>query len=75
MLTWPHLTPGQGHTIFHNVVYLGNVVVHNPKDETAIQQHMAIMNQVTNTFVKQNKSFFFLDHNKSLARSRRAPCR
>ena len=33
------------HTIFHNVAYLGSVVVHNPKDEAAIQQHMAVMNQ------------------------------
>ena len=34
-----------GHTIFHNVAFLGSVVVHNPKDEVAIQQHMAVMNQ------------------------------
>ena len=33
-----------GHTIFHNVAFLGSVVVHNPKDEVAIQQHMAVMN-------------------------------
>lgn len=37
------------HTIFHNVAYLGAVVVHNPKDESAIQQHMAVMNQVRQT--------------------------
>ena len=34
-----------GHTIFHNVAFLGSVVVHNPKDEAAIQQHMSVMNQ------------------------------
>ena len=32
-------------TIFHNVAYLGSAVVHNPKDEAAIKQHMAAMNK------------------------------
>lgn len=35
------------HTIFHNVAYLGSVTVHNPKDEAAIQEHMAVMNQAS----------------------------
>ena len=35
------------HTIFHNVVYLGAVTVHNPKDEAAIQEHMSVMNQAS----------------------------
>ena len=34
-----------GHTIFHNVSYLGSVRVDNPKDEATIQEHMTVMNQ------------------------------
>lgn len=47
VLSNENLLEDPDHTIFHNVAYLGAVTVHNPKDEAAIQEHMAVMNQAS----------------------------
>ena len=41
----PGMPEDPGHRIFYNVVYLGSVVVFNPKHEAVIQRHMSVMNQ------------------------------